>query len=59
MELRNTPNTSECRRIQYLRKATCGQSLCETGSNSAQSEALYMLGNTLHGNWESPCSPTG
>ena len=52
-ELRNTSHTSGCRRGPTIRKATCGQSLCEIGSNPAQSETLYMLGNTLHGNWES------
>ncbi len=52
-ELRNAAYTSECRRDPTIRKATCGQSLCETGSNSAQSKTLYMPGNTLHGNWES------
>ena len=28
-----------------------------TGNNSAQSETLYMLGNSLHGNWGSPRLP--
>lgn len=56
-ELRNTAYTSECRRGPTIRKATGGQTLCETERNSAQSKTLDMLGNTLHGNWESLCPP--
>ena len=51
------PHTSESRRSQFLRKATFCQSLSETGRISAQSKTLYMLGSTLHGNWESPRLP--
>ena len=60
MELRNTRYPAECRRRQYERKAIRSLSLwfCETGIDSAQSKTLYMLGSTLHGNWESPCLST-
>ncbi len=43
--------------IHTMRKATCYCSICENGNNSAQPETLDMPRNTLHGNWESPCSP--
>jgi len=40
----------------YGRQYFC-QSISETGKISAQSKTLYMLGNTLHGNWESQRLP--